>query len=92
VEDRGDAILVRLRDNGPGIDSSVKSRLFQPFVTSKADGTGLGLSFVKRVAEEMKGRVNAQNQLFSQGAQFEIELPKDSSRLLDMGTQRGLSG
>jgi signal transduction histidine kinase len=49
----------RIRDNGPGIASEMRAKLFSPFTTNKAQGTGLGLSWVKRVIEEQGGGVEA---------------------------------
>src|SRR5262249_7053731 len=40
----GGPVAVSVRDNGPGIDAALRGRLFQPFVTGKGDGVGLGLS------------------------------------------------
>jgi signal transduction histidine kinase len=51
-------ICVTISDNGPGIPSSVRRTLFDPFVTAgKPDGTGLGLTLARRIAEEHGGSV-----------------------------------
>ncbi|MCM2374892.1 sensor histidine kinase [Aporhodopirellula aestuarii] len=50
-------VRVRVRDNGPGIDETVADELFEPFVTSKPEGMGLGLSVVRRAAEHLNGNV-----------------------------------
>lgn len=52
-------VWVRIEDNGPGIPLEIRNRLFAPFSTTKAQGTGLGLSWVKRVIEEQGGQVEA---------------------------------
>lgn len=52
---RGSAITVE--DTGPGIEGDLVGKLFQPFVTTKVDGTGLGLLTVKRIAEAHGGDV-----------------------------------
>lgn len=51
------SVWVRIRDNGPGISDEILPRLFSPFSTTRAQGTGLGLSWVKRVVEQHDGRV-----------------------------------
>ena len=51
-------ICVTISDNGPGIPASVRRTLFDPFVTAgKSNGTGLGLTLARRVAEEHGGSV-----------------------------------
>jgi signal transduction histidine kinase len=67
VGDRGD-ITVRLQrspgrvelevvDSGPGLDPEVRSRIFQPFFSTKTSGSGLGLALVKKIAEDHGGGV-----------------------------------
>lgn len=65
---------IAIEDNGPGIASQVRAKLFTPFVTTRAQGTGLGLSFVQRVIEEHGGRVDCPDRP-GQGALFHLELP-----------------
>ena len=43
-------VLIKLVDNGPGIDESLRSKIFDPFFSTKKDGTGLGLAIVQRLA------------------------------------------
>ncbi|GIX00342.1 MAG: ATPase [Pirellulaceae bacterium] len=49
---------VEVTDNGPGIAAEVQQRVFEPFVTTKAEGLGLGLSLVQRLAGRMGGTVS----------------------------------
>ncbi|HTU89206.1 MAG TPA: ATP-binding protein [Gemmataceae bacterium] len=78
----GDAICLRLRDNGPGIAVEARSRLFEPFVTTKTSGTGLGLAICKRIVEAHGGRIEANSPSpaeqgnESMGAEFVITLPR----------------
>lgn len=54
-----DHVEVRVVDTGAGIDRAVRSRLFEPFVTTKRTGTGLGLAIAKRVVEAHGGVIDA---------------------------------
>ena len=54
---QGYRLSVTVRDNGTGVDPRVAAELFEPFVTSKPEGMGLGLPLVKRAAEQMGGDV-----------------------------------
>jgi signal transduction histidine kinase len=54
----GEQICITISDNGPGIPASVRRTLFDPFVTAgKPNGTGLGLTLARRIAEEHGGSV-----------------------------------
>jgi signal transduction histidine kinase len=58
VTEVDEQIYVTVLDNGPGIPASVRMRLFDPFVTAgKPNGTGLGLTLARRIAEEHGGSV-----------------------------------
>ncbi|MGS2720424.1 sensor histidine kinase [Paraglaciecola aestuariivivens] len=61
-------------DNGPGIAEKHKKRLFEPFYTTKSNGTGLGLAVVRSVAQSHQGRVQVHNQKQG-GACFTLSLP-----------------
>ncbi len=50
-------IELRVSDNGPGIDPALREHLFEPFVTTKKSGQGLGLALVRRLVRDMNGRV-----------------------------------
>jgi nitrogen fixation/metabolism regulation signal transduction histidine kinase len=62
-DDHGQLRGVRLRvcDNGPGIAESVLQRAFEPYVTTKSKGTGLGLAVVKKIADEHEARLRLTN-------------------------------
>ena len=55
VED--DMAMVAIADTGPGIDPVAAERLFQPFVTTKASGMGVGLSISRTIVEAHGGRI-----------------------------------
>ena len=69
---------VRVLDNGPGIPGDALAKLFRPFYTTKAGGTGLGLAVVQKIILQHAGRVEAQNRAEG-GAAFIITLPLCSS-------------
>ncbi len=52
-----DPVRVRVRDNGPGLDLGIRARLFEPFRTTKADGTGLGLMLSRDLARGFGGEL-----------------------------------
>jgi len=68
------AISLSITDNGPGFDSKVMARAFEPYVTSKPRGTGLGLPVVKKIVEEHGGRIELQNRKDGSGARVSILL------------------
>ncbi len=69
--DGPDCVIV-LTDTGPGIAPEVRSRLFTPFVTTKARGTGLGLATVKRLIEAHHGQIRVDS---PGGARITVRLP-----------------
>lgn len=65
---------IYLKDNGPGIPSELKEKIFDPFTSSKDDGTGLGLMIVKRIVENHEGSISIY-ETSPNGTTFLIELP-----------------
>lgn len=72
-------INVRIRDNGPGIPEDIRSQVFDPFFTTRSDGTGLGLAVVQSVILAHRGRVRL-DCAEGPGACFLIELPMAESQ------------
>lgn len=60
-------------DNGPGISAELQDHIFEPFVTGKPDGTGLGLYLVGERVREMGGKITCSSQ--PSGTSFEVRLP-----------------
>ena len=65
-------IRIEIRDSGPGISVDILAQLYQPFITNKIQGTGLGLYMVGRHIHELKGRIDYH---YQQGAVFTVDLP-----------------
>ncbi|MDP3440477.1 MAG: ATP-binding protein [Azonexus sp.] len=63
-----------ISDNGPGFPVELLSRIFEPYVTTKARGTGLGLPIVKKIVEEHMGTIEIGNAPTG-GARIDIRLP-----------------
>lgn len=66
--------LLSVRDNGKGIDKELADKIFEPFYTSRVQGTGLGLAVVKSVANAHQGDVKLVSQS-GEGAHFCIHIP-----------------
>lgn len=71
--DDDDHVQIKLADCGPGINESLKETLFDPFVTSRTEGTGLGLAVVKRIIDQHGGTITCNN---DGGAVFTCRLPR----------------
>ena len=72
LQQRGN-IIVSVRDHGPGIDNSIRDKLFKSFVTTRKNGFGIGLSVSRSIMEKHKGEIWAEN-MPDGGAQFSFSL------------------
>jgi C4-dicarboxylate-specific signal transduction histidine kinase len=70
----GDAVIVAVDDSGPGIDPERLDGIFDPFVTTKSHGMGLGLAICRMIIERHGGRLYALSD-GTNGAQFQFILP-----------------
>jgi signal transduction histidine kinase len=72
-----DAARVAVRDHGPGIADELLPRLFEPFVTTRPQGTGLGLALSRRIARDHRGDLVAESLPPAEGggARFTLTLP-----------------
>jgi signal transduction histidine kinase len=68
------AAVVRVSDNGPGIDPEIRSKLFQPFVSGKRNGLGLGLALSRQTVLEHGGDMWVESEP-GKGATFSFRLP-----------------
>jgi nitrogen fixation/metabolism regulation signal transduction histidine kinase len=82
------AVRITVSDNGPGFAPQVLTRVFEPYVTTKATGTGLGLAIVKKIIEEHGGRIDISNRREG-GARISILLTRLAASVhpLDEQTQ-----
>ena len=71
----GNEVWLKVRDNGPGIESAKADKIFSPFYTSKSSGTGLGLAITKKLIEAHGGTITLRSTP-STGTEFEVVLPK----------------
>jgi two-component system nitrogen regulation sensor histidine kinase NtrY len=71
-DDNISMLRIVFEDNGPGIPESMREKIFDPYMTSKASGLGLGLAIVRRIAIEHLGRVRCEE---GEGARFVLEVP-----------------
>jgi Histidine kinase-, DNA gyrase B-, and HSP90-like ATPase len=74
-----DAVLVAVRDSGPGIDPKDLHRVFEIFYTTKSDGTGMGLSISRSIIEAHGGHLWADLNT-PRGAVFQFALPAGKDR------------
>lgn len=71
----GHGVAIDVEDTGPGISQELRAELFQPFVTRKKDGTGLGLWISRGIVERYGGDIRAENVSPQGGARFTVLLP-----------------
>jgi len=77
-----DQVVIRISDDGPGIDDAIALEIFQPFYTTKkvGEGTGLGLSISRSIITELHaGQLRLVDDGRGQGATFEIRIPTEQA-------------
>jgi signal transduction histidine kinase len=77
LEDGGDgrdAVLIEVRDDGPGIAPDVAEKVFDPFFTTKPQGSGLGLAIVRKIVDAHDGRIDMRTAP-GQGTTIRLMLP-----------------
>jgi signal transduction histidine kinase len=77
--DGRDAVKIEFADNGPGIPSEVAEKVFSPFFTTKAQGSGLGLSIVRKIVDAHDGRIDVESSA-ARGTTFTVYLPREEPR------------
>jgi two-component system NtrC family sensor kinase len=78
TSDAGDAVEVRIRDNGTGISPDIREKLFQPFFTTKptGEGTGLGLSISYDIVTQQHGGTITVDSRVNEYTEFTVRLPR----------------
>src|SRR5205814_8008918 len=74
----GAGLAVVIADHGPGIPAELRQRVFEPYFTTKDDGTGLGLALVRVTLEAHRGTISV-SETPGGGATFAIVFPPPSS-------------
>ena len=68
-------IEVQVSDNGRGIDPAIRDHIFEPFVSAKKNGQGLGLALVNKLVRDMDGRISHQRDAATGWTHFRVHLP-----------------
>ncbi|MEO1490101.1 MAG: ATP-binding protein [Pseudomonadota bacterium] len=68
-------IEITVSDNGAGLDPAVRDRLFEPFVSSKPTGQGLGLALVRKLIRDMDGSISHERDTRAGLTHFRLHLP-----------------
>lgn len=77
LKTQGNVVYLDVRDNGPGIPQDILNRIFDPYFTTKSQGTGLGLAMVLKVTEAHGGsvRITSETEGPERGATVRFLLP-----------------
>jgi two-component system sensor kinase FixL len=70
-------VEITVTDTGPGLPAEIREKIFEPFVTSKESGTGIGLSISRTIIEAHHGQIRADSHPDG-GAVFSVTLPTDA--------------
>jgi signal transduction histidine kinase len=74
--DRPDRVCICVEDDGPGIADELRERIFEPFYTTRKQGTGLGLPLARRIVEYHGGHLRVERSVELGGARFIVCLPR----------------
>ena len=70
----GEQIIIRVSDSGPGVPQKIRDKIFDPYFTTKHEGTGIGLSLCHRIINDHGGSLAVSDSEIG-GAEFQIEIP-----------------
>lgn len=68
-------VELRVSDNGPGVEPAMREHIFEPFVTTKKSGQGLGLALVRKLVRDMNGRISHERDDAKGWTHFRVHLP-----------------
>jgi nitrogen fixation/metabolism regulation signal transduction histidine kinase len=85
VQQEISGVSIVIQDNGPGFEKHIIDKVFEPYVTNKLDGTGLGMAIVKRIAQAHGGFVIVSNQ-DQGGGRVKVWLPEPSQTDTSLNT------
>lgn len=77
----GDEVKLFIRDTGTGMDEKTQAKIFEPYFTTKATGTGLGLTVCYKVIKEHRGDISVRSKI-GEGTEFQISIPIPHSQRL----------
>lgn len=83
-------IIIKVEDSGPGIDLSIKDKLFEKFTSKSHNGTGLGLFLSRKIVEAHGGSIWAADNPRGNGATFAFTMPIDPNPIATHKTNQQL--
>lgn len=85
---KNDKYFLTVADNGCGMDENTVARIFEPYYTTKADGTGLGLTMVYKVIKEFRGDIDVKS-VKNHGTVFTLSLPVPQTSTMLLESKEG---
>jgi len=70
-------VIIEVHDNGPGLPQDERARIFEPYYTTKAHGTGLGLPICDRIVSDHGGTISVDDSTLLKGARFGVALSRE---------------
>ena len=77
----GNHLSICVADSGPGVRDELQSKVFEPYFTTRSDGSGIGLSLCQRIANEHGGAIDVARSEVLGGAEFRLRLPLEKRKL-----------